>query len=214
MDWQTILIEIEDVLIPHYALDIYERSMYFYLLIQTRIRGMESTTIPLPTLSNALNCSDSLSRKTIRQLAEKGCIELEQTRKGHLIKVFLPSELEIQAPKREDIKINMEEIDFFSGRKYVSELIKREKGLCFYCLSEISPENCELDHVVSQLKGVNNSYRNIVAACHKCNTRKQSTNAEDFIRSHYRKALLNESELENRLSALEALKNGDLKPII
>jgi hypothetical protein len=214
LDWQTILIEIEDVLIPHYKLDVYERNMYFYLLIQTRIRGIESATIPLPTLSNALGCSEWQSRKTIRQLAEKGCIDLEQTRKGHLLKVFLPSELGIQAPKTEDIKIDIEEIDFFNGRKYISELIKRENGLCFYCLSEISPENCELDHVVSQLKGVNNSYRNIVAACHKCNTRKQSTDAEDFLRSHYRKGLLSEGELESRLSALEALKNGEFKPII
>ena len=73
---------------------------------------MESTTIPLPAISKALNCSDSLSRKIIRQLAEKGCIELEQTRKGHLIKVFLPNELEIQAPNRENNKIDIEEISF------------------------------------------------------------------------------------------------------
>ena len=68
--------------------------------------------------------------------------------------------------------------------------------------------------MVSQLKGGNNSYRNIVAACHKCNTRKQGSESEDFLRDLYRKGLLSESEIEGRLSALEALRNGDLRPVI
>lgn len=212
MDWQKILVTVEDVLIPHYSFDIYQRGMYLYLLNQTRLRGIESSTIPLSIMSAALNCSEWQARKTIRQLAENGCIELEQTRNGHTVKVLLPDELGISIPSIIEAKLDIEEIDFFEGRKYLSSLIRRERNRCFFCLSEISPENCELDHVVSQLKGGNNSYKNIVAACHKCNTRKQATESEDFLRGLYRKGLLNESEIEGRLSALEALKNGSLKP--
>lgn len=214
MNWEKILIEIEDLLIPYYQFDIWERGLYFYLLNQTRLRGLEYSTIPLSSISQALNCSDFQSRKTIRQLAEKGCIELEQTRKGHSVKVFLPSELGIQPQKRVESPLDLEEIDFFKNRGYVSELVAREKERCFYCLSEISAENCELDHVISQLNGGNNSYKNIVAACHKCNTRKQASTAEDFLRSIYRKGMLSESEFEGRLSAIEVLKNGTLKPVL
>ena len=199
---------------PHYQIDIWERGLYCYLLNQTRLRGFEYSTIPLLSISQALNCSDFQSRKTIRQLAEKGCIELEQTRKGHSVKVFLPGELGIQPQKQVEAPIDLEEIDFFKNREYVSELVAREKEQCFYCLSEISVENCELDHVVSQLNGGNNSYKNIVAACHKCNTRKQAATAEDFLRSIYRKGMLSESEFEGRLSAVEALKKGNLKPVL
>jgi hypothetical protein len=71
LDWPKTLREIEDVLIPHYQFDIYERGMYLYLLNKTRARGFEYTTIPLSQISKALNCSDWQSRKTIRQLAEK-----------------------------------------------------------------------------------------------------------------------------------------------
>jgi len=186
--------------------------MYLYLLNKTRIRGLEYATIPLSQISKALNCSDWQSRKTIRQLAEKGCIELEQTRKGHSVKVLLPADLDISKPEETVLEVNIDEIDFFKGREYVAAIIKREQNTCFYCLSEISSEICELDHVVSQLNGGDNSYKNIVASCHKCNTRKQGTDAEDFLRSIYRKGMLSESEFEGRLSALKALRQGDLKP--
>ena len=212
MDWPKTLKEIEEILIPHYQFDIYERGMYLYLLNKTRIRGLEYTTIPLSQISKALNCSDWQSRKTIRQLAEKGCIELEQTRKGHSVKVLLPADLDIAKPEETELEINIDEIDFFKGREYLAAIIKREQNTCFYCLSEISSENCELDHVVSQLNGGDNSYKNIVASCHKCNTRKQGADAEDFLRGIYRKGMLSESEFEGRLSALKVLRQGDLKP--
>jgi len=212
LDWPKTLKEIEEILIPHYQFDIYERGMYLYLLNKTRIRGLEYATIPLSQISKALNCSDWQSRKTIRQLAEKGCIELEQTRKGHSVKVLLPADLDISKPEETVLEVNIDEIDFFKGREYVAAIIKREQNTCFYCLSEISSEICELDHVVSQLNGGDNSYKNIVASCHKCNTRKQGTDAEDFLRSIYRKGMLSESEFEGRLSALKALRQGDLKP--
>jgi adenine-specific DNA methylase len=108
--------------------------------------------------------------------------------------------------------MKFDEIDFFKGREYLDALIRREQSACFYCLSEISPENCELDHVVSQLKGGNNSYKNIVATCHKCNTTKQGASAEDYLRGLCRKGMLSENEFEGRLSALKALRQGDLQP--
>lgn len=212
MDWQKTLKEIEDILIPHYQFDIYERGMYSFLLNQTRARGLEYATIPLSRISKALNCSDWQSRKTIRQLAGKGCIELKQTRKGHSVKVLLPSDLDISVPEKEKKELDIEKLDFFHGREYVHAIIKRERYCCFYCLSEISIEDCKLDHVISQLNGGDNSYRNIVATCHNCNTHKQASDASDYIRSLHRKGMLNKSEFEGRLAALEALNKGELKP--
>ncbi|MBN2589237.1 MAG: HNH endonuclease [Sedimentisphaerales bacterium] len=212
MDWLNTLKEIEDILIPYYQFDIYERGMYLYLFNKTRISGIEYATIPLSQISKALQCSDWQSRKTIRQLAKKGCIELEQTRDGHSVKVLLPADLDISRPEGATVKANIDEIDFFKGREYVDALIKRENNSCFYCLSEISPKNCELDHVVSQLNGGDNSFKNIVASCHKCNTKKQGADAENFLRDLYRKGMLSESEFEGRLTALRALRQGDIKP--
>ena len=110
--------------------------------------------------------------------------------------------------------INIEEIDFFRNREYVDVLLKREGNACFYCLKDISSENCELDHVIPKLNGGDNTYRNIVATCHRCNTHKQGMSVDDYLRQLYRKNLLSESELDDRLSALEALRNGELLPQI
>ena len=137
LDWLKTLKEIEDILIPHYQLDIYERGMYLYLLNKTKIRGSEYATIPISQISKALKCSDWQARKTIRRLDEKGCIELEQTRKGHSAKVLLPTDLDILKTEKIELEeINIDEIDFFKGRKYVVAIVKREQNKCFYCLSD------------------------------------------------------------------------------
>jgi hypothetical protein len=214
MDWEATLKDVEDKLLPHFQCDIWERGLYYYLLRNTRLNGLEAATIPLSQISSALHCSDFQSRKTIRSLAEKGCIELDQTRQGHFVRVFLPSELTLPIAKNEELKVNIEEIDFYKNRVYLGVLLKREQERCFYCLREIAEDSCELDHVVSQLNGGNNTYRNIVASCHQCNTRKQGGSAEDYIRQLYRKDLLSDVELETRIHALEALKDGRLKPDI
>lgn len=214
MDWQEIYKDIEDKLLPHYQCDIWERGLYYYLLGQSRVRSLESVTVPLSKISNALRCSDFQSRKTIRSLADKGCIELEQTRLGHSVKVLLPSELSLPEQLTEDTPIDIETIDFYKNRQYLPALLKRERGQCFYCLREIDEISCELDHVESQLNGGGNSYRNIVASCHQCNTKKQGGSAEDHIRQLFRKELLSEKEFECRLHALEALRDGQLKPEI
>jgi 5-methylcytosine-specific restriction endonuclease McrA len=109
-------------------------------------------------------------------------------------------------------KVDIEEIDFYSDRRYLAALMDREGRRCFYCLLEITEENCELDHVVSQLYGGSNDYRNIAATCHGCNTRKQQSAADDFLRLLLRRGLLSEDEFSNRLNALVALKEGKLAP--
>jgi len=87
-DWQRIYTDVEDRLLPHFQLDIWERGLYFYLLRHTRLAGLESIIIPLPVIASALRCSEWQARKVIRALAEKGCIELEQTRRGHKSKFY------------------------------------------------------------------------------------------------------------------------------
>ena len=106
----------------------------------------------------------------------------------------------------------MEFLDFFSNRRFVAALLAREDSRCFYCLKGIRTESCELDHVISQANGRDNSYRNIACSCHECNTTKQSQAAADFVRSLYRKGVLSQPELEHRLAALEQLRAGKLVP--
>ncbi|MCE5182043.1 MAG: HNH endonuclease [Betaproteobacteria bacterium] len=214
MDAATIIKQCEDHLFPSLQLSVRERVLYYHLLRHTRLEGKSSAIFALMPLSKATGVSDSSSREDIRSLNERGCIKIEdKSRNGHLVRVFLPEEIAGVLPLETSVaEIDIETLDFFANRKFVSALLAREDHRCFYCLKSIRAESCELDHVVAQTNGRNNSYRNIVCSCHECNTTKQDQVASDFLRSLYRKGTLSQSELENRLSVLEQLQLGKLAP--
>jgi hypothetical protein len=147
-------------------------------------------------------------------LNQRGCIKIEErSPKGHLVRVFLPEEIAGLLPKENPAApIDLETIDFFANRQFISALLVREDNRCFYCLKNLCAESCQLDHVIAQASEKDDSYRNIVCSCHECNTTKQAQASSDFIRSLYRKGALSQPELENRLNALEQLQQGKLVP--
>ena len=57
-----------------------------------------------------------------------------------------------------------------------------------------------------------NSYRNLVACCMECNSRKAQKSAPDFLCSLFRERRLTTRLLASRLRALEALGAGNLRP--
>jgi len=61
---------------------------------------------------------------------------------------------------------------------------------------------------------IDNSYRNVVAACLSYNNRKGNSLADEFLRGLYRSGYLSSPEFESRLSALELLRAGELKPAL
>lgn len=214
MEWQNVYTLIEEKMFPHYDLDVWHRSMYYYLLSQTRLKGLERATIPLSKISESLKCSDWQARKIIRSLREKGCVEIEQTRYGHEVRPLLPDEMTLPEKQEKEISVDIEGLDFFKGRVYIKSLLARERHKCFYCMCDVNEETSELDHVLSQLNGGKNGYKNIVVACHRCNKAKLGNSAEDHIRNLYRKNMLSEAEFEERLHSLEALRSGERIPQI
>lgn len=216
MDLAQELKNIEDYLIPKLRLDHMERSLYYHLLRHTRVIGKETSMFGILSLSEASGISESTVRERIRALHDKGCIRIEdRSGKGHTLRVFLPEEIAELVPKQSEISaVNINDIDFFTNRTYVSALIDRENGQCFYCLRNIDAETCVLDHVVPQAARGDNSFRNVIASCHECNAVKQDQDAADFLRTRHRKGLLSQAELQERMVALEKLQMGELLPEI
>jgi hypothetical protein len=216
IDWPSTLKDVEDRLAPQLKLDAWERVVYYHLLRHTRLEGVVTKLFAIGPLSKILPLSDFKVRDVLRSLDAKGCTKNEVTRLGYKITVYIPSELNFLKPvaEHEVVSIDIETIDFFKERKYVKALLERENCRCFYCLTKLSEETCELDHVVPEAKGRNNSYRNIVSACHSCNRKKSHQDAADFIRMLLREGLLNEKELGERIRAVEELALGILKPTI
>jgi hypothetical protein len=139
---------------------------------------------------------------------------LSSERAGTRVEVLLPSEMPglilsaIEAPE-----IPLEEQDFFSPPENRKLILDREEWRCFYCLTKLDENNHVIEHVVSRPEG-NNSYLNVVAACRRCNNRKDSLLAEDFLRTIYRDGILSGDELANRMSLLTQLRSGQLKPAV
>jgi predicted transcriptional regulator len=208
--------DIEDYLVPKLKLDHIERVLYYHLLRHTRVIGKEASLFGVSSLSEASGISESTVRERIRILHEKGCVRIDdRSGKGHLLRVFLPEEIDGVVPKRSQIQaVDMNAIDFYTGRAYVGAMVKRENGRCFYCLRNINAETCVLDHVISKMARGDNSFRNVVASCHECNAAKQSQDATEFFRTRYRLNLLSQTELEDRFSTLQRLQEGQLPPEI
>lgn len=210
----TVLKQCEDYLFSARRLTNRERGLYYHLLRHTHAEGKPTALFALPTLAEALALSDSSVREDLRSVEEKGCIRIEErSRKGHLVRVLLPEEIEGVIPTAAPAPaLDLERLDFFTGRRFVAVLLDREEHRCFYCLNGISAETCELDHAVSRATGADNSYRNIVASCHDCHTTKQASAPAVFLRTLYRRNRLSSAELKERLAALEQLQSGKRVP--
>lgn len=208
--------DVEDMLFPQLKLDAWERSLYYHLLRHIRLGGNVAGVFAVGGLAKALDISDFKVRGVLRSLHAKGCIVIDdRSRQGHHVSVALPHEIKCLSRKEAFVApIDMDSVDFFTGRKYLSEILEREDGRCFYCLRELTAETCELDHLVPQVAELNNSYRNVVAACCGCNKGKGSMPAADYLRNRYRSGLLSEDELQSRLAALEAIQVGHSKPVL
>lgn len=204
--------DIEDRLMVGLQLDPYERSLYYHLARHTRAEGKESDVLSIAGLARRLGMSDPAVRASVRSMNAKGCIKVEERSKdGHLIRVFLPDEIE-RLPAREVAvdSIDIETIDVYTDRRRADALIKREGARCVYCLRELR-SNWALDHVIPLVGGGSNSYRNVVTCCHECNSGKRERSAEDFLRDLYRRSLLAADEFNARRQAVERLKAGELR---
>ena len=101
--------------------------------------------------------------------------------------------------------------DFFEVVENRTRILIREGRRCFYCLRHLTADNYVIEHVVSRPVG-DNSYRNVVASCRQCNNRKGSSTVEDWLRTLYREGFLDAGAFQDRLSHLERLQPGELKP--
>jgi len=207
-------IDIEDHLIPFLKLDAHLRSVYYHLVRRSRVVGQPTVKVSIDSLAQATGLSTQV-RQHIRTLEAKGAVKIvSRDRTGTTIEVYIPSEIP-GCVKNKVITngFNLETYDFYANPAGRRAIIEREGGRYFYCLRGINSDSAVLDHAVGQLIRLDNSYRNIVACCHECNSLKSGMAADDFIRELYRRGHLNAAEMKSRLSALAALQRGELKPI-
>jgi len=221
-DFGTLFIQFQDYLAPR--LDVYEQALYLYIARHTVAVGQSEVTIGFKSARKKMATGTGTagappSEKTIyeklKSLESKGCIKvLGSERTGTRVQLIVPHEIPgvIPAAAPEPV-LTLEQLDFFSVAENRKLILEREGQRCFYCLANLNSENHVIEHVVSRPNG-DNSYRNVVASCRQCNNRKSAETAEDFLRTLYREGLLSSEDFKGRVSHLERLRAGELRPAI
>lgn len=215
MDLNAVAREIEDVLFPRLELDTRQRALYWHLFRHTHLEGRATVVVGLDSLSRKMSISTTTLRESIRSMASKGCVSIDdRNRAGHTIAVRLPGEIPGLVVAAPAVAVDIEGIDFYENRRYLQPLMERQEGQCVYCLRVLTAESAVLDHLVPQMHGGDNSYRNVVVACHACNSRKQEMAADEYLRLLYREGVLGQDDLCERLEAVAQVGAGGLLPVI
>jgi 5-methylcytosine-specific restriction endonuclease McrA len=102
-------------------------------------------------------------------------------------------------------------MDFFNAPQNRRLILEREDGRCFYCLKKINDSSAVFDHVARRSTG-DETYRNVVASCRRCNNRKGESGGEDLLRVLFREGFITSGLLADRLAAIEKLRAGELRP--
>jgi 5-methylcytosine-specific restriction endonuclease McrA len=50
---------------------------------------------------------------------------------------------------------------------------KRAEGKCYYCGTDVPPEELTMDHIVPVVRGGRSAKNNLVTACKECNNKKK-----------------------------------------
>lgn len=216
MNLEQVIIQIEDHMVPRLKLDVGEARLYYHLLRHSRLVGNHDVLISVAQIAEVLNCSKNTVKPRLRTLQDKKVIDVTNTGwAGTRIKVFLPTEIPSAVPEETTpAGLDIEAIDFYKDTKYRAAILEREQGCCFYCRRRLTDEDSGLDHAEPQNTKGTNTFRNVVAACHSCNSSKGDETADEFLRKLYRRGFLGATDLEQRLADVAKLKQGLLRPII
>jgi hypothetical protein len=225
--------QLEDLAVPRLRLSVFDRAVYSHLLRHSRLEGKLQLRFSILWLARGAGLSGWAARKAVRSLVAKGALRLaERSRAGHVVAVRLPEEIRslgagiVAARATERLASmgrlpgvgrlvsegNLEKVDFLETRELRQAIHGREGGLCFYCLGRLRPTVRCIDHVVAQVRGGRNGYRNLVSSCAECNSQKRERRAEDFLRWLCREGRLSAGELKGRFLALARLAAGKLQP--
>lgn len=95
MNLQEVIEQIEDYLCPQLKLNVWEKSLYYYLFRHTLLFDKRESIFSITELAKATDISDFKVREVIRSLDVKGCVKIiNRSLKGHLLHVFFPNEIE------------------------------------------------------------------------------------------------------------------------
>ena len=208
-------------LAPRLRLSTTDRVVYTHLFRHSRLEGKLQLRFSIPWLARGVGLCGNSARWAVRRLIARGILRLvERSKAGHVVEVRLPDQVPAAAapndprpmcPNRTD---HFEELDFLKHPSLRRAIHLRERGHCFYCRGRLTVRTRCIDHVIPLVELQDNSFRNLVSCCRKCNLQKSDLPAEGHLRRLHDERRLTAVELAARLRSLDALVAGKLPPPI
>ena len=221
VDAKTALEHFQDYLAP--KLDVYEQAVYLYILRHSRLVGRPTVSVELKSARHKI--ARGLGKKggpiavrtcleKLRSLDAKGCIKLvEECEDAPGVQVLVPSEMpgvigrggpaETARPRGDGLlqRGPRTAVSSWSAKTAGASTVSRRSTIRVPC-STTSPAGQSGDE----------TYRNVVASCRRCNNRKGESGGEDLLRVLFREGFITSGLLADRLAAIEKLRAGELRP--
>ena len=212
--------QFEDLLVPRLNLSVTDRVVYSHLLRHSRLEGQRRLHFSIPWLARGTGLCNHSVRCAVRRLVGHGVLRLlDRSRAGYVIEVRLPKGVRAVRPRcvpRRPLSrtraLDFDDLDFLKSPALRQAIHARERSRCFYCQSRITVATRCIDHVVPRCALGDNSFRNLVCCCERCNEQKSDLPAAEFLRRLHRERRLTDTELGARFRALDALVTGRLRP--
>ncbi len=204
--------ELEDYLAPLLGMKPGERAVYSYLLRHSRLEGRRGVVVGLPQLGRGVGLYYAAARFHLFRLARKRCVEVRIYRKkSYAIRVFLPEEVlrEIRPRDFAAMSVKLERVS--RNRVLRAAILRRERGLCFYCNQPLVEGRIWFDHIVALARGGNPEEKNVVACCKECNQNKGTRSGEEFLRQIYKEGVISKERLKKKRAALREILRGKVR---
>ena len=199
------------------------RPFVMYLLLFKRAfyeEGKRTISVKLSELGENLlsdigkPMSHDLVKRGVNDLVRLDIVYKTPSRPGQIneYEVRLPSEIRqvqemIEADSSQaDTQVDDRFEDFYTDPQKRIEVLKRDDYKCFYCLRELQRDTFYLDHIHPRSQGGTNYKSNLATACKSCNTKKNASEASEFLRDNYRQELLTQNEFLSQKDKLTRLQ--------
>jgi hypothetical protein len=219
-DLRKICCEVQDYLAPQ--LDGWEQMLYHYVFRHTFLEGKAIIVVPARSIGlkigkgrkGAIELARNTIPRKLRCLEKKGAIKiLGKGREGTRVQVVLPRDIPGLIPDPAIVPTpDLSLVDFYSSSDNRQRILERDMRTCRYCLRSLAELGFTLDHIQPQSENGDHSYKNLVAVCFECNSRRQSRPTDEFLREHYRAGVLSSEDLKSCLQYIEKVMKGEVVP--
>lgn len=207
-------------LAPRLRLSSTDRIVYTHLFRHSRLEGELQLRFSIPWLARGTGICTNSVRWAVRRLIARGFLRLvERSKAGLVVEVRLPDQVPAVAagpidpyplyPNRTD---HFDELDYLKTPALRRAIHLREGGHCFFCLVPLTVSTRCIDHIIPLAELQDNSFRNLVSCCRKCNSHKSDLPAESHLRRLRDDGRLTATQYAARLRSLDALVAGKLRP--